>query len=208
MCKLHGQSSCWPVRCTCRWLLCPSARTIRCRHWPTRSVTYVRISVSRSTSASILFPSLPRVSAIKAPQIARESGSGSGLFGAVTEVVTDLIGEFLPIARSAGARRTATKSAQRVTNKFATGEPVFAIQVLLRSESEIPGRAQAHLRSVIGAFDVFRGENYWRVRGPRVFGRHFGADTVLVRRSFDRRGARPRTGCRRPRDGVVAPPRR
>jgi hypothetical protein len=141
-------------------------------------------------------------------QIARESGSGSGLFGAVTEVVTDLIGEFLPIARSAGARRTATKSAQRVTNKFATGEPVFAIQVLLRSESEIPGRAQAHLRSVIGAFGVFRGENYWRVRGPRVFGRHFGADTVLVRRSFDRRGARPRTGCRRPRDGVVAPPRR
>jgi (S)-ureidoglycine aminohydrolase len=23
---------------------------------------------------------------------------------------------------------------------------------------------------VIGAFDIFRGENYWRVRGPRIHG--------------------------------------
>jgi hypothetical protein len=49
---------------------------------------------------------------------------------------------------------------------------------------------------MIGAFDVFRGENYWRVRGPRILGWHLGADTPLVRRSFDRRF---RTGLAKPR---------
>ncbi|ONF74365.1 hypothetical protein AVR91_0203490 [Amycolatopsis keratiniphila subsp. keratiniphila] len=49
-------------------------------------------------------------------------------------------------------------------NKFATDEPVFAVQLLIRCRSEIPGRAEAHLRSVIGAFDVYRGDNYWRAR--------------------------------------------
>ncbi|RSM43150.1 ATP-binding protein [Amycolatopsis balhimycina DSM 5908] len=87
-----------------------------------------------------------------------------------------------------------------MVNKFVTDEPVFAVQVLIRCESEISGRAQAHLRSVIGAFDVYRGENYWRVRGPRVFGWHFGADTILVRRLFDRRF---RTGLTKPRTGSL-----
>jgi hypothetical protein len=128
------------------------------------------------------------------------SAFSSGLFGAAADIATDLIGEFLPIARPAGPRRAATKSAQRVTNKFATDEPVFAVQVLIRCASEIPGRAQAHLRSVIGAFDVYRGENYWRVRGPRILGWHFGADTVLVRRLFDRR---LRTGLAKPRPGSL-----
>ncbi|MGW4524976.1 ATP-binding protein [Amycolatopsis sp. NPDC004378] len=135
-----------------------------------------------------------------ARHVAEETALGSRLFRAVGEVLTDLIGEFLPTARTAGTRRTATKSAQRVRNKFATDEPVFAVQVLIRAQSEIPGRAQAHLRSVIGAFDVYRGENYWRVRGPRIFGWHFGADTLLVRRSFDRRFG---TGMAKPRPGSM-----
>ncbi|MFI6031362.1 ATP-binding protein [Amycolatopsis magusensis] len=75
---------------------------------------------------------------------------------------------------------------------------MFAVQVLLRCQSEIPGRAEAHLRSLIGAFDVYRGENYWKVRGVRVLGWHFGADTPLVRWWFDRRFF----------TGLARPPRR
>ncbi|WP_410608394.1 hypothetical protein [Amycolatopsis sp. lyj-109] len=90
-----------------------------------------------------LIPLTPARIRHHARQVAGESGTGYGaaLFGAVAGFVTDLIGEFLPIARAAGARRTAMKSTQRVTNKFATNEPLFAVQVLIHCASEIPGRA-------------------------------------------------------------------
>jgi hypothetical protein len=67
------------------------------------------------------------------------TGFGSGLFGAVPEFATDLFGEFLSISRTAGSRRTVTKSVPPVMNEFATDEPVFAVQVLIRGVSEIRG---------------------------------------------------------------------
>jgi hypothetical protein len=123
-------------------------------------------------------------------------------FGVVANLAAELLGKFLPIARTqvSGRPRNATPSPQRVANQFLTDEPVFALRVLIRCVSEIPGRAQAHLRSAIGAFDTFRGENYWRVRRPRALGWHFGADTVPVRRRFDRRF---RTGLAKPRPAVA-----
>ncbi|MFI7114952.1 ATP-binding protein [Amycolatopsis sp. NPDC049868] len=113
---------------------------------------------------------------------------------ALVEAAGEIVGEFVPTARAAG--RSAPRQQAPVPNKFATDEPVFAVQLLIRCRSEIPGRAEAHLRSVIGAFDVYRGDNYWRARGPRVLGWHFGADTILIRRFFDRRFD---TGLAKPR---------
>ncbi|UMP06672.1 type IV secretory system conjugative DNA transfer family protein [Amycolatopsis sp. EV170708-02-1] len=54
---------------------------------------------------------------------------------------------------------------------------------------------------MIGAFDVYRGDNYWRARGPRVLGWHLGADTILIRRFFDRRF---HTGLAKSRSYVTA----
>lgn len=126
-----------------------------------------------------------------ARQTAKQEGT---VAGALVEAAGEIVGEFVPTAR--GARRPAARAVTPVPNKFTTDEPVFAVQLLIRCRSEIPGRAEAHLRSVIGAFDVYRGDNYWRARGPRVLGWHFGADTVLIRRFFDRRFD---TGLAKPR---------
>jgi hypothetical protein len=162
----------------------------------------VRVDLGEAVQVCLdLIPLTPaRIRHLARRAASHSRGNDVRPFGVVADVAAELLGEFLPIARTpAGARsRNATPSPQRVANKFATDEPSFAIQVLIRCVSEIPGRAQAHLRSVIGAFDIFRGENYWRVRGPRVLGWHFGADTVLVRRRFDRRF---RTGLAKPRAG-------
>ncbi|WP_410599811.1 ATP-binding protein [Amycolatopsis sp. lyj-90] len=124
----------------------------------------------------------------------QQETAGRALARGVADVAREVLGEFMPTARGGG--RPAPRQQTPVLNKFATDEPVFAVQLLIRCRSEIPGRAQAHLRSVIGAFDVYRGDNYWRVRGMRVLGWHFGADTVLIRRLFDRRFE---TGLAKPR---------
>ncbi|MFD9961714.1 hypothetical protein [Amycolatopsis sp. NPDC058986] len=144
-----------------------------------------------------LIPLTPAKIRHLARQAAQHAGGDSGVLRAVgsgvAEAAGEVLGEFLPNARGAGrgaprpTARGAASSARAAVNKFATDEPVFAVQVLIRCQSEIPGRAQAHLRSVIGAFDVYRGENYWRARGPRILGWHVGADTPIIRRLFDRR---------------------
>lgn len=122
-----------------------------------------------------------------------------GLVRGTGSLLWEILQEFLPHSREAAASASRPSGPARVggaePNKFAITEPVFAVQVLLRCTSEIPGRAQSHLRALIGAFDVYRGENWWRVRGIRVPGRHLGADTVFYRRSFDRRFA---SGLARP----------
>lgn len=75
-------------------------------------------------------------------------------------------------------------------------EPVFATQVLVRAESEIPGRAQAHLHQVLAAFDMFRGDNYWKSAGWNLGFVHIGADWWPWRHGFDHR---MRTGAFKPR---------
>ena len=164
----------------------------------------VRADLGESVQVCLdLIPLTPaRIRHFARRAVPHSGGNSMRPFGVVADVAAELVGEFLPIARTqaSGRSRNVTPPPQRVKNKFVTDEPVFAIQVLIRCASEIPGRAQAHLRSVIGAFDVFRGENYWRVRGPRVLGWHFGADTVGVRRRFDRRF---RTGLAKPRPGSL-----
>ena len=73
----------------------------------------------------------------------------------------------------------------------------WQFQLLLRTRSEIPGRAEALLHALQAAFEQFAGHNYLRVcgltaPGGRVF---FGADSVWHRWWFDRR-AGPAAGAR------------
>ena len=71
--------------------------------------------------------------------------------------------------------------------KYAPDDPLFAIQILIRITSEIPGRAQAHLKKILSAFNVWDGENYFRVVGRNLGPWHLGSDAPSRRRSFDRR---------------------
>ena len=58
---------------------------------------------------------------------------------------------------------------------------------LVAARTVAAGRAQAHLHQVLAAFDVMRGENWWKVAGLSLGVAHMGADSVWCRRSFDRR---------------------
>lgn len=80
-----------------------------------------------------------------------------------------------------GARRRA------LTSKLGQPEPLFAIQVLARAASPIPGAAVAHLHGLLAAFDPFAGENHLRVRGQRLPGAFVGADAPWRRGGFDER---------------------
>jgi hypothetical protein len=81
--------------------------------------------------------------------------------------------------------------------KFAAVEPVFAVQLLLRVESTVPGRAPALLHGLLAAFDQWSGDNRWKVAGWSLGVAHLGADSVLFRRRFDRRYASGRFAPRR-----------
>ncbi len=80
-----------------------------------------------------------------------------------------------------GAQRRA------LTSKLGRPEPLFAIQVMARVVSPIPGAAVDHLRGLLAAFDPFAGENHFRVRGWRLPGVFLGADLPWRRGRFDRR---------------------
>lgn len=60
--------------------------------------------------------------------------------------------------------------------------PVFEAQVLIRAASKVEGRAQAHLHQVLAAFDVMRGDNWWKAAGLNLGIAHIGADSVWFRR--------------------------
>lgn len=96
-----------------------------------------------------------------------------------------------------------------------TSEPVFCAQLLIRVESQIPGRAQAHLHQLLAAFDIFRGDNYWKSAGWNLGFVHIGSDWWPWRRSFDRRVATGEFRPRRPNlvtareiAGLLKPPTR
>jgi hypothetical protein len=80
-----------------------------------------------------------------------------------------------------GAQRRA------LTSKLGRPEPLFAIQVMARVVSPIPGAAVDHLHGLLAAFDPFAGENHFRVRGWRLPGVFVGADVPWRRGRFDRR---------------------
>ncbi|HEX5495212.1 MAG TPA: hypothetical protein VFX70_11630, partial [Mycobacteriales bacterium] len=140
-----------------------------------------------------LLPLTPaRVARLRRTYARRSASPGSPAGRFVATVAEELRADWRggrgsrPVGR--GDRRAAD------VGKFGTDEPVFAVQVLVRVESRVPGRVQAHLHQILSAFDVWSGANRWRVRGvslgagPVVVG-FLGADSVWRRRRFDRRFA-------------------
>lgn len=82
-----------------------------------------------------------------------------------------------------GARQELRAVADKVTGT----DPLFELQVLVRTQSEISGREAALLQNVIAGFEVMAGENYLRVAGLRIGPWFVGSDSVWRRRWFDRR---------------------
>ncbi|SEG85713.1 hypothetical protein SAMN05216223_116124 [Actinacidiphila yanglinensis] len=73
--------------------------------------------------------------------------------------------------------------------KFVPGEPVFAVQVLLRVAAVHPARARALLHQLLGAMEAFSAENRWRPVGPRWGAWRQYSNAWWLLRSFDRRFA-------------------
>lgn len=157
----------------------------------------------------------------------RGDSNGQGAVAAIIESGRDLLrefaGEILPPGRgpftsrrpTAPGRVSAAEVQARVGKLADPSVPLFEVQVLAVAESEIAGRAEAHLHQVLAAFDVMRGENWWRAAGLNLGVAHVGADSVWFRRGFDRR---VRTGEFAPRGrslvtaaeiaGLLKPPTR
>ena len=72
-------------------------------------------------------------------------------------------------------------------SKLASPEPLFGLQVMIRTTSEIKGRPEAHLHALIACFEQFSGENYFRVVGRNLGVMYLGADAPWRRAEFDRR---------------------
>jgi hypothetical protein len=113
----------------------------------------------------------------------RKAQAGTGNSGGT--LWRELVAEFVPSRTPA---RTSRDAVHDVVGKFADPlVPLFEVQVLAVTESRVPGRAQAHLHQILAAFDVMRGENWWRAAGLNLGVAHIGADSRWFRRSFDRR---------------------
>ncbi|MGP4027199.1 hypothetical protein [Actinomadura sp. 3N407] len=128
--------------------------------------------------------------------------SGDGLLGILAGELKELFAE---VASEVGSRGTSGRTARRrptgpaggaglnkaeataALGKFATPSPTFYVQLLIRVESEIPGRAEAHLHQILAAFDQWQEHNWWRVNGKNLGAFHVGSDFRLFRRRFDRR---------------------
>jgi hypothetical protein len=77
---------------------------------------------------------------------------------------------------------------RRRSSKLLSVEPMFALQVLIRTSSEVKGRPEAHLHALIACFEQWSGDNSFRVAGRNLLGlAHLGSDVAWRRRGFDRR---------------------
>jgi hypothetical protein len=76
-----------------------------------------------------------------------------------------------------------------LASKLGAPEPLFAIQVLVATTAPDRAAAKAGVHRLLTAFDVFNGENHFRVSGVRLpgGGSFLGADAPWHRRRFDRR---------------------
>jgi hypothetical protein len=122
---------------------------------------------------------------------ARRRGQSAAAAGEAGDALVDLLsgrrrgGPALPaelVARRAGQHA--------LMDKLGSPEPMFAIQVLVRAASPVPGRAEAQVAALLAAFDAFAGDNHFRVVGLHIPGVAFlGSDLPGRRGSFDRRFA-------------------
>lgn len=117
------------------------------------------------------------------------SSTGRGLAGLLSELFDEVVpGTTSSRPPAPGPGIDPAVSAGKGT-KFIFGEPVFSAQVLIRVESEIPGRAQAHLHQIMSALDTYAADNYWKSAGFNLGFLHLGSDAWPWRRRFDERVA-------------------
>ncbi|MEX5636677.1 ATP/GTP-binding protein [Parafrankia sp. FMc2] len=90
---------------------------------------------------------------------------------------------------AAGPLETAQVRARTraVSGKLLSADPLWRMQLLLRTRSAIPGRAEAHLHVLIGCFRQWSGDNQLTVVGTNLGWLHLGADSRPRRGRFDRR---------------------
>ena len=94
------------------------------------------------------------------------------------------------------ARRGLVETAERqpqlnaVRAKAIGHDQLLCVQVLLRAESQLTGRAKGHLTALLACFDQFAARNRWRAVGSDLPGLGFlGSDGPARRRRFDRRAS-------------------
>ena len=88
-----------------------------------------------------------------------------------------------------------------LAGKLAEADVLFGLQILIRCESRIRGRAEAHLQALIAAWETWADRNWLKVAGVNLGVTFLGADAPWRRRDFDQRFA---TGRFDPRQaGVV-----
>jgi hypothetical protein len=145
------------------------------------------------------------------------AGLAHGGLGLLLELAGDILPGRGPLTSSrAGTPRDAVKRPAAAAGKLADPSvPLFEVQVLAAAASEVPGRGQAHLHQILAAFDVMRGENWWKTAGLNLGIAHAGADSVWFRRGFDRRLRTAEFAPRRPSvvtaaeiSGLLKPPTR
>jgi len=132
-------------------------------------------------------------------RLLRSAGHHTHVPRGTSALADEVLRELTPARRGRGAGRGAQRMSpgetvgqrvevKQVADKLAEYDAMFHLQVLLRASSEVPGRAERHLQALISCFDVFAGQNYFRVRGLRLAGLGFlGADAPWRRGWFDRR---------------------
>lgn len=110
------------------------------------------------------------------------SGSGAGAGGR---------GASSARARMGSAEHTDGAGREEVRARLAkllSSDPLFELQVLIRVQSEIEGRAEAHLQALVSCFDQFAGHNHFRVVGQNLGLVFLGSDSFpWRRRRFDHR---------------------
>jgi hypothetical protein len=114
-----------------------------------------------------------------ADQVRTAAGLGHGRPRAAAQRGRSATDGIDPAARDEARARAA---------KLLAAEPQFELQVLVRVQSEIEGRPEAHLQAFIACFDQFAGLNRFRVVGQDLGLWFLGADAFpWRRRRFDRR---------------------
>ncbi|WP_328372949.1 ATP/GTP-binding protein (plasmid) [Streptomyces sp. NBC_00445] len=116
---------------------------------------------------------------------------GFDMSSVISEIGSELQGQQ---GRGARPQRNRVQRVQRVTDmkaamgKFAPGaEPVFSLQLLIRTCASEPSRARMLLDQILAALEAWTGDNHLRPVGLHLGITRVRADSWLYRRSFDRR---------------------
>ncbi|MER5988034.1 ATP/GTP-binding protein [Streptomyces sp. NPDC001787] len=138
------------------------------------------------------------------PGLPQQGAGGSG-FGQLASVGSQIAAELRgqhggggqrPVQRQRMPNHTDIKAAM---GKFGPGaDPVFALQLLIRTCSSDPSRPRMLLEQIMATLEGWAGDNHLRPVGLNLLVTRLRADSKLYRRSFDRRFTTGEFSPRRP----------